>query len=396
MKNADDLLSGKTVRKRCEIVFAAAQADATPHFRLVPERLDDVVDRVVTVTLRRYPDLQVPYHGRVRHFEAGGINRLPLVAPGATAEDVLRSQIGLVVVSVLLDAGAGPLWSFLEAQTGQTFTRSEGLGVASLRAVEAGLFTSEPTRPWSVDAVALRQLTEAGLAHAFQHNNGNKLVGLQGRLELLRRLGKVASASPQFFGSPACLGNLLDCWLPYRDGLPADRILNTILRAMGSIWPGRLNVDGVDIGDCGFHSAVGDDGLVPFHKLSQWMTYSLVELLEAAGFRITDLDELTGLPEYRNGGLFLDCGVIEPRDPSLPSQVLDANSEPVVEWRALTVALLDRLAERVRKRLGKTEKEFPLARVLEGGSWAAGREIALERRPDGAPPLLVSSDGTRF
>ncbi len=111
---------------------------------------------------------------------------------------------------------------------------------------------------------------------------------------------------------------------------------------------------------------------------------------------IADIDDLTGLAEYRNGGLFLDCGVLEPRDPTLLRRPLDALSEPVVEWRALTVALLDRLASRVRERLGKTAEEFPLACVLEGGSWAAGREIARERRPDGSPPLTIISDGTLF
>jgi hypothetical protein len=70
--------------------------------------------------------------------------------------------------------------------------------------------------------------------------------------------------------------------------------------------------------------------------------------------------------------------------------------EAVVEWRALTVALLDRLAEKVRQALGKTAAEFPLACMLEGGSWAAGREIALSLRPDGRPPLSVASDGTLF
>jgi len=62
----------------------------------------------------------------------------------------------------------------------------------------------------------------------------------------------------------------------------------------------------------------------------------------------------------------------------------------------LTVALLDQLALRVRERLGKSAQDFPLARVLEGGSWAAGREIALERRPAGTSPLTVVSDGTLF
>jgi hypothetical protein len=142
---------------------------------------------------------------------------------------------------------------------------------------------------------------------------------------------------------------------------------------------------------------VQGDGIVPFHKLSQWLTYSLIEPLQEAGFRITDIDGLTGLAEYRNGGLFLDCGVLELRDPDLSRRPLDPFGEPVVEWRALTVALLDRLAERVRHRLGLAAADFPLAKVLEGGSWAAGREIAAERRPpDGSAPLSIVSDGTLF
>jgi len=34
--------------------------------------------------------------------------------------------------------------------------------------------------------------------------------------------------------------------------------------------------------------------------------------------------------------------------------------------------------------------------VLEGGTWAAGRIIAREKRADGGPPFQISSDGTVF
>ncbi len=95
-------------------------------------------------------------------------------------------------------------------------------------------------------------------------------------------------------------------------------------------------------------------------------------------------------------GCFLDSGVVAPHDAGLLSRPLDAAGESVVEWRALTMALLDRLAPEVRERLGKSAAEFPLACVLEGGSWAAGREIAFERRPDGSAPLEIVSDGTLF
>jgi hypothetical protein len=55
----------------------------------------------------------------------------------------------------------------------------------------------------------------------------------------------------------------------------------------------------------------------------------------------------------------------------------------IVEWRALTVIGLDRLADAVRGELGLAEA-FPLARVLEGGTWSAGRRIAAQRRPGAA------------
>jgi len=389
-------LSAAAVRERCGMVLAAAERGETPHFRVVHARLDDAARRVVDITRRRYPDLVVPYHSRWRHFSAGGIDRAVLMAPGADAAEAARARIDLAIVSVLLDAGAGPRWRFHETETGQVLPRSEGLAVASLRAMQSGLFSADPADPWRADAAALSRLSVEALARALQHRDKNELVGVEGRAALLRLTGEVCTANPGLFGAPARLGNLYDYWSAQRGEIPAKEILRTLLRAFVPIWPGRLTIGGVPLGDCGRHSVVSGDGLVPFHKLTQWLAYSLVEPLAAAGLRITNLDALTGLAEYRNGGLFLDCGVIEPHDPALPQLPLGALSEPVVEWRALTVALLDRLASRVCERLGKSPQEFPLACVLEGGSWAAGREIALERRPDGAPPLSVLSDGTLF
>jgi len=178
------------------------------------------------------------------------------------------------------------------------------------------------------------------------------------------------------------------------------------LRAFWAVWASGSVVKGVPAGDTWPHRFAGDQtahgrdvstgGWVPFHKLSQWLTYSLLEPLQWAGARVGGLDALTGLPEYRNGGLFIDCGVIVPRDPRALGRRWKAGDEFVIEWRALTVTLLDELAVLVRERLGKTAQELPLARVLEGGSWAAGRQIAAEKREGGAPPFAIDSDGTVF
>jgi len=390
------LLSAAAVRGRCAIVSEAARRGETRHFRLVCARLDEAARRVIDITRRRYPDLHVPLHSRWRHFSAGGVDRAALIAPRADRAETARARIDLAVVSVLLDAGTGLDWHYHDAETGQVLSRSEGLAVASLRAMQAGIFSADPSNPWRADAAALSQITPESIARAFQHAAGNELVGLEGRVFLLRRLGEACAASPALFGVPARLGGLYDHWSARAGALTAAEMLVTLLRAFGAIWSGRISLAGVPLGDCGRHPAIPGDRIVPFHKLSQWLAYSLVEPLQGAGLRVIGLNELTGLAEYRNGGLFLDCGVIEPRDPAIVHRPLDALSEPVVEWRALTVTLLDRLAVLVRERLGMNASGFPLASVLEGGSWAAGREIAFERRKDGSPPLTIVSDGTLF
>jgi len=390
------LLSAGAVRTRCAIVSEAVRSGETRYFRLLSDRLDEAARRVTDVTRRRYPDLAVPYHSRWRHFSTGGIDRAALIAPGADLIETARARIDLAIVSVLLDAGAGPRWRYHEAETGQVLSRSEGLAVASVRAMQTGLFSADPASPWRADGEALALITPESLARAFQHAAGNELVGFEARALLLRRLGEVCVLSPALFGAPARLGRLYDHWSAGDQPLSAKEVLGTLLRAFGGIWPGRISLAGVPLGDCGRHPAAPGDGLVPFHKLCQWLVYSLIEPLEAGGLRVVELNGLTGLAEYRNGGLLLDCGVIAPRDPDLLQYPLDALSEPVVEWRALTVTLLDELAVLVRERLGKSTDDFPLVKVLEGGSWAAGREIAFERRRDGSPPLGVVSDGTLF
>src|SRR5438128_736197 len=341
---AVQLLSAAAVRARCAIVSEAARRGETRHFRLVCARLDEAARRVVDITRRRYPDLHVPLHSRWRHFSAGGVDRAALIAPRADGAETARARIDLAVVSVLLDAGTGPDWRYHEVETGQVLSRSEGLAVASLRAMQAGIFSADPSNPWRADAEALLEITPQKLAAALRHAAGNELVGLEGRAVMMRRLGEACAASPALFGAPARLGGLYDHWSTRGGALPAAEMLVTLLQAFGAIWSGRISLAGISLGDCGHHPAVPGDGLVPFHKLCQWLAYSLVEPLQEAGLRVIGLDELTGLAEYRNGGLFLDCGVIEPRNPSLLHRPLDALSEPVVEWRALTVILLDRPA----------------------------------------------------
>ena len=400
------LRSPEAIRERCREILVQADADRLTHFRLHRERLDGTADYVLATIEDRYPDLDIPFHSRWRHFQVGGVDRWELLSHGrrgGSRESIARTRIDLAVISVLLDAGAGDHWRYVEADSGSTFSRSEGLAVASFHMFSAGAFSSHGDNPLQADAVGLAALKVPDLEQAFQVRVDNPLVGSAGRTALLQSLGSALSEHPDLFGeNHARVGNLYD-YLAARavdKRLPATEIFAAVLRGLAPIWPGRMQLGGENLGDVWHHGAIRRDdpsnGLVPFHKLSQWLTYSLVEPLEEAGLRVTELESLTGLPEYRNGGLLVDMGVLALRQPAQADRSHDAGAELVVEWRALTVALLDELAGLIRARLDLDAERLPLIRILEGGTWAAGRNAARERRPGGGPPIVVKSDGTVF
>ncbi|HEX4558615.1 MAG TPA: URC4/urg3 family protein [Mycobacterium sp.] len=388
------------VRERAQYLLNRARAGDSRWFSVHDASLPAAAAEVADVTRARYPDLRIPYHSRWRHFEAGGVDRKAELDTRLAAADTparARAMIDLAVVSVLLDAGAGPDWHYLEATTGQLFSRSEGLGVASWHAFCGGVFSSDPAHPLQVDAAGLRNLSVERLAGAFQCTPANPLVGLDGRVLVLRRLGDALASQPEVFGPQRRPGGLFE--LSDANRVDAHHILSQLLTSLAGIWLAPNSIGAEALGDCWHHDAVPGPGLtrgwVPFHKLSQWLTYSLLEPFEWAGVHVEGLDALTGLPEYRNGGLLLDTGVLGLREPARAGRTWEVSDELVVEWRALTVALLDELAPLVRGRLGVDAGQMPLACVLEGGSWAAGRALA-ERLRDGRPPLSVVSDGTVF
>ncbi len=392
----DYLQTPAAIRDRAAAILEAARHGTLAHFRLSEVLLPDVAERVISVTRQSYPDLRaIPYHGRYRHFDVGGVPRLARFLEGIASlgnEERLRESSELVITSVLLDAGAGSSWQFREGE--QSFTRSEGLAVASYHLFLSGALSSDGSA--GADADGLSRFDADALARAFQVTPDNALTGLEGRAHLLSKLGKVVASTPAYFDSARPrLGDLaVGLWRSASAGrLRASVVLSAVLGALGPIWPGRETLAGKPLGDVWRHQRFG---LVPFHKLSQWLSYSLLEPLEAAGLVIEGVDELTGLPEYRNGGLFLDSGVLELKDPSASDVAHAVDSELVIEWRALTVALLDALATEVRGKLGLSPEQLPLARVLEGGSWRAGRLLAREKRSDGGPPLQIQSDGTVF
>ena len=160
------------------------------------------------------------------------------------------------------------------------------------------------------------------------------MVGIEGRACLLFNLSKALQSSQQFFGVNARPGNIIGNRFPQtpvqkpnihiflpdfleseskaQDStriVPVAALWHALIEGLNPIWPSsRTSLGGISLGDVWPCSALkasspseGDD-LIPFHKLTGWTTYSLMEPIERIlKWKFEGLEDMTGLPEYRNG-----------------------------------------------------------------------------------------------
>ena len=396
-----DLLSAHAVRTRCAEATRLVREGNSPHFFIDDQAIDVCACYVVEECRTNYPSLEIPIHSRWRHFVVHDVDfwsrysrRYQLNK--LSVEEYAKTAIDLVFISVLLDAGAGSKWQYVDAETGMVLTRSEGLAAASIKFFEN--IAEKIEDGIGISADRLLQLSAKDLESCFQVGPENPLVGVEGRIALLRNLG-IALQNSKRLKRP---GDLLSVMSDRSNNgtIDAADLLHQILIEFNSIWPSGLLFNGQNLGDAAvYHQLPGTDDsdkIVPFHKLSQWLCYSLIEPFTWAGLKVVNQNALTALPEYRNGGLLLDTGVIRPKNPDLFSKPHALRSEAVVEWRAMTVSLIDVVANYVRINLGQSSNQLPLGSILQGGTWSAGRKIARHFRPDSSPPLKLEIDGTIF
>jgi len=402
--DVDEILTPACIRKKASFIYNSALEGST-FFKVNEDKYEDVADYVLKTIKENYPELEIPFHSRWGHFNSEKKNRIDSLSDKLAKYDpmeISRREIDLVILSVLLDAGAGDKWVYSDKETGEEINRSEGLAIASFDMFCRGTFSNTPELdPLRVDAEKLTKLNVEDLEKGFQVTKDNPLEGVEGRLNLVKSLGSTILKNKKFFNTPRP-GAIVDYFhsIVHEGDLESSDILKTMLNALGSIWPGRINLGGKNLGDVWIYkplvNATSIDCLVPFHKLSQWLSYSLIESLEKSGLKVMHIDQLTGLAEYRNGGLFVDLGAFELRDKSLEQKSYLPQEDLIIEWRALTIIGLDKVASLIRKKLKLSSLDFPLPKILEGGTWHAGRKVAKSLRPGGGPPIKIISDGTVF
>ncbi|KAI1761835.1 DUF1688-domain-containing protein [Hypoxylon sp. FL1150] len=419
------LLSLQAIRERSRIVFEAARNGRLHSFDYDEQRMSAVADFVISVIDRDFgPDrfTSIPPHGRWQHFEVGGVTRVDSLLDQWTKEgcdkmELTRRLIDLFFVSVLLDAGAGDTWKYVEPSSGQVYNRSEGIAVASLYMFKSGDFSQESGAP-RVDAAGLINLTDDVFCQGFQITSENPLIGVSSRVKLLNSVGDSLLRLKDIVGPTGRPGNLVD----YLTGLSGVAITidyevlwSTLQQILVPSWPAdRTRVEGFPLGDAWPLKALSSnakngreaDIIQPFHKLTQWLGYSLmVPFVRVLGFQVVNAQLGTGLPEYRNGGLFVDLGALKlkpelAKEHTPPGQDLpafSASSDTIIEWRALTVALLDELYKLISAHFAKLGVELSMAQMLEAGTWKGGRELAAKFRPQTkSSPIVILGDGTLF
>src|SRR5665213_4213294 len=225
----DYILSTPAIRERAGKICALSEQGKTA-FAINPEKLKPTVDYVLKVIHQKYPDLNIPFHSRWGHFRAGGVDRASDFDKRLGPLDALakaRAKLDLVITSVLLDAGAGPEWSYREEASKQNYNRSEGLGVASYHMFCSGVMSAD-RKSLRADAPGLKSLSAEDLREHFQVSAKNPLVGVEGRLQLLNGLA-VAVGNAKIFkdGRP---GNIID-YLSMKFGrnIPATGVLRAVL-----------------------------------------------------------------------------------------------------------------------------------------------------------------------
>lgn len=345
-----------------------------------------------------------PLHSFWRLVEAGGLNRraqLDALMGAAPVQVKSHALVDFTTLGVLLGDMPAGRWRYTEAASGGTLEGPEGLAVATFHAFAGGLFSSDARRPLQADTVGLRSLVTEHLAAAFQVTQANPLPGIADAAIRLRRLGEIMAEQPEVFGESARPGGLLDELIsplgpatPHTADVAAHDVLSQILMSFSALWADGNSIGTIPLGDCWRHEAVrgegASDGWMPLHAQAQWLAGSLLEPLEWCGVKVREPELLTPLADGANGGLVLDSGWLALRDAGAAQQRWKRGDEIVVEWRALTVAMLDELGNTLRDKLRLEASHDALARI-QGGTSAAGRAFAARLR-DGRPPLTVAGE----
>jgi GTP cyclohydrolase II len=358
------------VRESCQEVYNYVKNNKSKYFKINEDKLESGSEYIANYTKNKYPNLNINYHSRLSHIENW---ENEILKWDCDITEKIKRMIDLTFISVFLDAGAGNKWTYIK--DGKKYNRSEGLAMAAFDMFNNGVFSSDSALPTRVNSHKLKNLSRDDLINGFQLTKKNYLIGLDGRLDLLKNFGKILDKNKKYFGKEiARPGNIIDHL--GTNQIDFNELSNIIFNFS------ELTQD--------VHIHTDLKMYIPYHKLLQWLLYSLIDLFMKFRINVINTETLTALPEYRNGGMIIDLGIIEIKDKTLFNKKHDINSDLIIEWRCLTVILIDIIKEKVNIILNSN---LHLGQLLESGTWKIGRELAKKNR-NGLSPFTILSNGT--
>ncbi|ORX52807.1 DUF1688-domain-containing protein [Hesseltinella vesiculosa] len=410
-----------TLREQCLKIQQLANKNQLRHFDVDSTKFQDMVD------LRDYqgmPD-QMPMYGQWYRFGCHGqIKTLLQSWQGVSPLAQTQRLVDLFVVASALDVESVSRqrsWHYKDPKTSRAIGGSQGIAMATLDLFKAGAFSCDPQDPFRVDGEKLK--TPGQPTHfrvSLQPKSASHLPGLEDRLSLLQHIGHVLQSQPCFRGDQGTSfrpGHFIDYLLDHHATIHTKK---GPLIPLETLWPGAMQLGELwarpegDIQDCPsllLDSATSMEAKIPFHKYTQWLIYSISEPMEKLlGATIEGKDLLTPVPDHWQGGLLLDTGflTLKPEETKRGLDQFSKNAkrlgqvqmevapmfekdDPVViEWRALTVAYMDIIADQVRQALRQTRTSLPLSKFMEAGSYSVGKDLAEISRPlTQVPPIMI-------
>jgi hypothetical protein len=250
---------------------------------------------------------------------------------------------------------------------------------------EAGAFSADPADPLRADAERLMHLKSDDVAHGLQAWSATG----SSAWKAARRcsgVGRGGCGKPDVFARDdrARPGGLYDHLVAQAENgrLPRRASCDAVLEHLGTIWPSRLTLGGVPLGDTWRHPAIKARRR---HQRSdadpQALAMALLFADRAAamvGIAVTDIDGLRASPSIATAGLFVDAGVLRLRNPEEAIHPNPVDSELVVEWRALDGGAARRGGLADPPAAGLTDRRFSARararrRHLGGGAAARAR-----------------------
>jgi len=371
------------VRKVSNEFLNRAKSGSLRHLSVDAGKLKTALVAVLETTRQTYPDYQIPPHGVWRSFEAGQFDRwsaLASIREFQSADGLLAAAADLAILAAYLDVQTPAGWSYHDVMAGTVAEGREASALAAINMFAAGSFSSDPSDPFRVDADALIRLDPEELVSGLQWDATAHAAQLTAMQRHLKRFGEALALRPDLYGvgDTTRPGNMLvklgnEGW----GSVDATIILDQLLQSLAPLWEGGAAQGVVSFGDSFAYPCQDGEGpseIVPFHMTAQTMVYSLVEPLAWAGYEVEELEALTAPADREHAALLFETGVLSfARDGEAlsPGEAQDR----MIEARALTGALIDQLADMLRKELGAEADHLPLSCILEGGSRRAGLEI---------------------